>query len=320
MADAFVLLPENRTVFETADPLLRGSRARWLSIGMPLTICGRSGSGKTALIKHLIGDVVGKSSSSATASVLYRTGIEWGDEYRRADRDGATGDWLRKQLATNLLIIDGVDTLARHDSVAEQLVAIVDAALASNRRVVLTMSSLPGRQHGFSRRLADRIRGGTLLSIKPLQPTSCEKLLKQFAMQRQMPIEPIALQRLSHVVGTTAGDVVEAVKDLEKLSIRNRSGVTDAVAGSYVRRLNGETPSIPQIARAVAKEFSARVSDLKAAGRSQSVVVPRQTAMFLAREVAGEHYGTIGNYFGNRNHSTVVHSVRRVEQMLDESP
>lgn len=323
MADPFVLLPENRTAFEAvASAFARSTsskRAGQNKVGQPVTICGPSGSGKSALIKHLLAEANAKSKQR-NREPLFRSGIDWADEYRRADRDGATADWLRKQNQHSVVVLDGIDPLARRESVSEQLTSIIDTVVESGGRVVLTISSMPGQQRGFSRRLADRIRGGTLLSLEPLTLASREKLLEHFASRRQMPVEASALKRLATVTGTTAGEVFRTVQELEKLSIQRRSGVNPAVVGEFIRRIEGEPPSIPQIARAVAKEFSARVSDLRAAGRSQSIVVPRQTAMFLAREVAGEQYQVIGNYFGRRNHSTVVHSVRKVERMLDDSP
>lgn len=321
MADPYVLLAENRAAYQTMRNMMTGTRSERGRIGLPVTLCGPSGSGKTALIKHVLSEArASQKSKDEFPDSCYWTGLDWADDYRRADRDGATADWLRKQQQAPTLIIDGVDVIARRAGMSEQLAAVVDSAIERSARVVLTIASLPGQQRGFSRRLADRIRGGTILPLDPLRVASAEKLLQHFLSRRQIPADADAVSQLSSLVGTTPGDVLRAVKDLETHSIRNRSGLTPAVAAEFIRRVQGEPPSIPQIARAVAKEFSARVSDLRAQTRAQAIVIPRQTAMFLARHVAGEQYQTIGHYFGNRNHSTVVHSVRRVEQMLDDSP
>lgn len=314
MPDAFVLLPENQAVYETVSRVLRVSRRANASLAQPLTICGPAGCGKTALLRKL-----GQSSKPSSAWLL-QSGVDWADDYRRADRDGATAEWQQKQAKLTTLILDGIDAVARKGNVSEQLCAVIDDVIGRGGVVILTMSSMPGRRPGFSPRLADRIRGGTTLALGALSHESSAKLLQRFANARQMPAERAALQRLAAVVPGNPGELQRVIAELEKLTIRRGSGITTAVAGEYLRRTHGEKLTLPQITKAVAKEFSAKVSDLRAPGRSQSVVVPRQTAMFLAREIAGEQYQAIGDYFGRRNHSTVLHSVRKVEQMLDDSP
>lgn len=316
MSASFVLVTENRIAFDAASAMVIGPPRVARQMGKPLTICGPADSGKSAIIKHLVKG----EKTSARRTIICQSAVEWADEYRRADRDGATADWLHKLGKVKCLVLDDVEQIAGHAAIGNQLAAACDLIVSNGGRVVMTLAALPGRSKGFSIRLADRIRGGTIVSIDPLGEASREKFLRQFAAARQMPVEAEAITRLSPAVGTTAGEIKRTVEELEKRTVRRGGGLTVGIVGEYIRRKEVETPSIPQITKAVAREFSARVSDLRASGRSQSVVLPRQTAMFLAREISGEHYQKIGDYFGRRNHSTVVHSVRRIEQMLDDSP
>ena len=140
----------------------------------------------------------------------------------------------------------------------------------------------------------------------------------RMAEARGFPLTEDHAAAMAGVLGDTAGAIRDDVAVFEKLLVDRGRAVDDSVVTEFVRRRTAAKPSIPVIARVVAREYSARVSDLRAGGRSSAVVLPRQAAMFLARTVAGEPYQAIGDYFGKRNHSTVVHSVKRIEKLMAE--
>ena len=313
----FTVVPENRLAFEAARDAFADPRAAAARCGGVATLCGPAGSGQSTIV----GMFWAKASAgppTARRGIARTSAAKWASEFAAADRDGKPADWAERPVASKLWVVEGVEWFrgSRRTAAATRFAAAVDRVSGRGGMVLLTAASETGGLPRVGPRLSDRMAGGLVAAIMPLSSESRATLLRRFAESRGMAVSKDHASALMPALGLTAGEVQADAEAFERLVVGCGGDVTDDAVNEFVRRRSAPKPTTAAIARLVAREFSARVTDLRASGRSSGVVLPRQAAMFLARTVAGEPYKAIGQYFGNRNHSTVVHAVKRVERLL----
>ncbi|MGD9857193.1 MAG: DnaA/Hda family protein [Planctomycetaceae bacterium] len=279
-----------------------------------VTVCGPAGSGKTHLTRHIVREIRRQEPHVPAAHV---TASEFSAEFAKASKTKSIPHFQESYRSLNLLVCEDLQSLEGRLQTQQQFLAVMDAILAQSGRILLTSSKSLGSLSAFSSRLRNRCLGGVCAAIESLGPASREKLLTYFAGEQGIPLPDDIAQLLAASLTVSARELRGAVLRLELLTRQHRKPVNRLIADRVIHEtLVPSKPTLPQISKVVAKAFSVSVSDLRSQRRLQGYVLPRQLAMFIAREWSGQAYSEIGRHFHRRSHSTIVHACERVRLLL----
>ena len=306
----FLILPENQLA-HTACLRLVSAPARGQS---PLiTLIGPPGSGKSHLARLIVQETLARAPKTA---VLSLSANDFASQLHAASSTGKVRqlqERLRSQ--TELLVFEDLHRLEGRKESQQQLVAVLDDLEAQKRRVLITSRKSPGGIPRLSSRIVNRCHGGVLVEIEELSQGSRERLVSHFADALKMPLpEPLA-RLLAAGRGRSPRDLLRLVENVRSAAQRRKAALDEALIRDILSRSAEAKPTLSEITRVVARAYDAKVADLRSASRTQGLVVPRQVAMFLARELIHAEYKTIGDYFGGRNHATVIHACDRIRQL-----
>ena len=224
----------------------------------------------------------------------------------------------------SLLVFEDLGLLATRKSgrlsAQEELIHTLDALLADGGWVVVTASASPAELPDILPTLQSRLVAGLTIPLAPPGPEARLAVLQQLALLQNVELPESAARVLAEGV---AGTVPELAGALLQLAVAQADeGQIDLPSTRrYVARRNRvERPSLHQIALATSRHFSLRLADLRSPVRRRALVTARGVAVYLARNLAGESLEEIGRYFGGRDHTTVMHSYRRTEELLESDP
>ncbi len=313
--ETFLPLPENRlaqtAVLEMAQPAPhRQGRLVFLS--------GPSGVGKSLLVLELTRLLHGKLRKNKSASL---TASAWAAELAEHSQNQTIADFQDRYRELELLICEDITALSGRKESQQQLSVVIDEILASGGRVLITSTVPAGSLRRFSRRLTNRFHGGVTASIPLPDFDSRVLLLNHFAAARQIALPVSAADTLANGLAVSPRELLAALIQLETVARRQNLPLSSTLAEHY---LNTESPlqtaTLSEVAKAVARQFGVPLSGLRGKKRAHGVVLPRQCAMFLARELTDHSLASIAQFFGRRHHSTVVHACKRLESELDCEP
>lgn len=301
-----VAVPENRSAVRAARRLARALTApgRPVTPFAPLVLHGPPGTGKSAVAAALVRTVIA-GPAVRTAQTLPANDLD--------DPDADFAD-LR---AADLLVLEDLQHLPPR--AADGVCRLLDARTARRRPTVVTANAGPAKLTALPRRLTSRLAAGLVVQLEPLSAASRRRVLDHLADRRGLRLTPDALAWLAD--RPTGGGVRPLLGVLEKLKVTartrpgplDRAAVEDALADPDA---NNGRPIMDAIVAKVAAAFGVKPKDMLGPSRLRTVMVPRQVAMYLAREVGKLPLVRVGEAFGGRDHSTVLHALRKVEVAL----
>jgi chromosomal replication initiator protein len=319
----FVAAPENRAAWlavqDVAGCTASGRLRRRVN---PLLLHGPSGTGKTHLAHALALDVTQRCPD------LVVTQLSAVDLVRPAEptlfADGTPEmrpDVAESARHSDLLIVEDVQHLPLY--AAATLTAIMDCLHARERQMVLTANAGPQqlehRGQRFPARLTNRLAGGLVVALQPLGPTSRLALLQDKAQRRQLAVGTEVLAWLAQHLTGGGRQLEGAVAQLATLSRLQREPLSvEAVAGYFREQAEAGRVTVERIAERVGGYFQVEPRQLQSRRRYRNVLLPRQVGMYLARQLTALSLEQIGAYFGGRDHSTVLHACRKVEEALGQ--
>jgi chromosomal replication initiator protein len=306
-------VPENRSGLAAVERIVSSLAAQQSNIPNPLFLHGPPGAGKTTLIGHLVEEATRKSPR------LVISVLRAGDLLRPAETvaaDQATNS-LDSFHHADLVIVEDVQHLPPR--LAEPLVQAFDELLAHQVPMVFTASTGPQRLN-LSARLKSRLAGGLVISVEPIRESSRLTLLVDKAQRRQIAVSQEVLVFLARRL-RSGREIDGALIRLEALA-RNRRQPVDlaTVHDRFQEQDKAQQPIVERIARCVGGYFQVEPRQLQSGRRSRHILLPRQVGMYLARRLTRLSLQQIGAYFGGRDHSTVLHACRKVEQALKGDP
>ncbi len=304
----WVTTPENRfarvAVRRVADCVAAGRRRRAVN---PLFLHGPAGTGKTHLVNALAA-VVTQRCPDLIACLLPATDC-------RPESPREPEEWPTAAKECDLLVIEDVQHLPGR--AVEALVGVIDDRRARGRQMVFTGSQGPGQLTRLPDRLTSRFACGLVVGLEPLAVASRLAFLEDRARRRRLDVGPDVLPWLAEHVGGSARQLEGAVKRLEALT-RLQAQVLDlaAVAEAFRDDAEAARPSMERIIERVGRYFRVEPGQLCSRQRGRNALLPRQVGMYLARMLTPLSLVQIGAHFGGRDHSTVLHACRKVEQAL----
>ena len=218
-----------------------------------------------------------------------------------------------------LVIIEDLQQLVRHQRAQRSLCWLLDELARNGTCVLITSVSAVGDLNKSSARISSRLRAGVTAGLRMPGQKSREELLAHFCTHLQIAVPLPVLRAFAREFAISPRELLGLLLRFEELAKLQRQPTDLAFARQFLQaELRPLTATIDSIAKAVAREFGVRLGDMKSSARDHSIMLPRQCAMFLAREMLNEHFAVIGKYFGDRGHSTVLHSVNRIRQQLKD--
>jgi chromosomal replication initiator protein len=215
--------------------------------------------------------------------------------------------------AAHLVVIEDVQRL--HARAREAFARLIDACLARRRQLVLTATCGPAQldQPG---RLRSRLAAGLVVSLHLLSPESRRTFLKAGAERGGMKITDEVLAWLSRRLEGSARRLEGALSRLEALSRTPGPLDLERVREAFRGEEEGGQSALDRIVQGVARRFGVTAAKLRSKNRLRKVLLARQTAMYLARRHTGMSFQAIGKELGNRDHTTVMHACRKLEQAV----
>lgn len=325
-ADAFarlLALPENRSALAAARDLIAALSADAGESPAPLLVLhGPSGTGKTALVQALAEEL----SHAADRSVCLLAAVEFPLPFFKPGADAevtAATDTalqrLKEARRCDLLVIEDVQHLPTR--ACEALAQLLDERRRRRAATVLTANRGPRhlahRGETLPSRLTTRLAGGLVIALEPWQTPSRLRFLHEMARDRGLDVPDELLTWLAEGLTRGGRQLEGAIHQIESLN-RLHGGLPDAalLREHFHSQAEAQRPTVERIARHVGACFRVEPRLLQSPRRNRAVVLARQVSMYLARQLTGLSLQQIGAWFGGRDHTTVLHACRKVEEAL----
>ncbi|MDT0594829.1 chromosomal replication initiator protein DnaA [Glaciecola petra] len=309
--DSFVEGKSNQLARAAATQVASAQSKRY----NPLFLYGGTGLGKTHLI-HAVGNEIIKKNPNA--KIVYMHSERFVQDMVRALQNNAIEEFKSFYRSVDALLIDDIQFFANKERSQEEFFHTFNALLEGNQQIILTSDRYPKEIDGVEDRLKSRFGWGLTVIIEPPELETRVAILLSKAKQNRIDLP-------SEVAFFMAKKIRSNVRELEgalNRVIANANFTGKAITIDFAKEalrdllaLQDKLVTIDNIIKTVADYYKIKVSEILSKRRTRSVARPRQMAMALAKELTSNSYPEIGNNFGGRDHTTVIHAVRKVAEL-----
>jgi len=289
----------------------------------PFFIYGGVGLGKTHLLQA-IGHYV--ATNNPELSVKYMTVESFTNDFINSVRDRKMEEFKRKYRNNDVLLIDDIQFLENKEGTQEEFFHTFNDLYESGKQIAISSDRPPKEIATLEERLRSRFESGMRIDIQPPDVETRIAILRKQVSSRNIYISP---ESTDEVLGYIARGIPTNIRELEGALIRvaaqakfTSSEITLPLAKDALKDIlptNLDTRiTIDMIQSEACRFFSVSMSDLKGSKRSQSIVFPRQIAMYLCRELTDSSLPRIGEKFGGRDHTTVIHAINKIAKLIKE--
>jgi chromosomal replication initiator protein len=288
----------------------------------PLFIYGGVGLGKTHLM-HAIGHTI--AARDAGRRIAYVSSERFTNDLIASIQDGRMADFRRQYREIDLLLIDDVHFLGEKERTQEEFFHTFNALHDAQRQIVMTSDRPPKEIPGLEERLVSRFEWGLVTDIKSPDLETRVAILRKKAEDDSIALADEVLDFIARNCRSNVRELEGAIIKLLAYSSLTRREVTTDLArealGGVLGDLGRASEITPEsIRQCAADEWGVTIEGLVSKKRTKDLTVPRQVAMYLIRELLDLSLVEIGRLFGGRDHSTVIHSIAKVEQELRTDP
>lgn len=310
--DNFIVAASNELAFAAAKKLASGENVTF----NPLFLQGGVGLGKTHLMQAIAHDVAARAPEKR---VVYMSAEKFMYQFVRALRSRDTMAFKEYVRGVDILMIDDIQFICGKESTAQEFFHTFNALMDQGKQVVLSADKAPGDLEGLDDRLRSRLGMGLVAGI---QNTSLELRLeilraKCTLMKREMRADVLAF--LAEKITSNVRELEGALNRLIAHAELVGRAITRAAAEELLQdllRAAERRVTIEDIQRRVADHYNLRMTDILSPRRARPVARPRQVAMYLAKALTEHSLPEIGRKFGGRDHTTIIHGVRKIEELL----
>ena len=285
----------------------------------PLFIYGGVGLGKTHLM-HALGNAILKNQPST--SVVYLHAERFVSDMVSALQRNTIDDFKRYYRSVDTLLIDDIQFFARKERTQEEFFHTFNALLEYQSQIVLTCDRYPKEVTGLEERLASRFSWGLTVAIEPPDTETRTAILMRKAEEVGIDIPCEVAFFIAERIRSNVRELEGALRRVVANAQFTHRPITLNLTKEALRdvlALQEKLITIESIQQTVARYYKIRVTDLISKRRSQSIVRPRQIAMSLARELTNHSLPEIGDAFGGKDHTTVLHAHNRIRELRDNS-
>ena len=289
----------------------------------PVFFCGPYGYGKT----HLLNAIAWEAQRlRPDAKVVYLTAERFLSTFVRAMQDRSTAAFKESLRSADMLLLDDVQFVGGKTSTQEELLNTLTSLIEDGKRIILSADRAPTALTDVEPRLRSHLAAGLTCPVEP-----ADRTLKIAVAKSRLA----TLSRFGVVAGEAREDVLEHLVDRTPGSMRELEGAVNTLAAVAGNRLSTLTVSeaqsllglalrggperritVDEIQKVVADHFNLKQADLLSERRTRAIARPRQIAMYLCKQHTTRSYPDIGRRFGGRDHTTVLHGVRKIEELM----
>ena len=284
----------------------------------PLFLYGGVGLGKTHLMHAIAHEVLRRAPDT---KVHYLSAERFLNELINALRFEKMHEFKRRYRELDVLLMDDIQFIAGKDSTQEEFFHTFNALHDAQKQIVVTSDALPKEIPTLEERLRSRFEWGLIADIQPPNLEMKVAIIRKKAAAEKMDIpNDVAL----FIAGTVKSNIRELEGRLNRvLAFSSLTGkpLSVELARETLKDIVGaeENRAVPsEIIKTVAAHYGLRVSDMKAKSNAKPIAFPRQVAMYLCRKLTGLSYPEIGRLFNDKHHSTVMHSVEKIERLIED--
>ncbi len=310
--DAFVVGKPNEFAYAAARRVSSADRPPF----NPLFLYGGVGLGKTHLL-HAIGWAI--RGQEPYRSVIYLSAEKFMYRFIRALREQNTVDFKEQFRSVDVLMIDDVQFISGKDSTQEEFFHTFNALVDQGRQIVLSADKSPSDLEGIQERLKSRLNNGLVADIHATTYELRLGILQSKSEHLGIDIPRKVMEFLAHRITANVRELEGALNRVvahAQLVGRDITLETTQEVLQDLLRANDRRITIDEIQKQVAAHFNVRVADMHSARRARAVARPRQVAMYLAKQLTARSLPEIGRKFGGRDHTTVMHAVKKVEELI----
>jgi len=286
----------------------------------PLFIYGGVGLGKT----HLINAIGHRAVSKFPASkVFYLSSESFMNELISSLRRDRMDEFKKKFRNIDVLILDDVQFIAGKERTQEEFFHTFNSLYESRRQIVITSDKFPKEIPGLEDRLRNRFEWGLIADIQPPDMETRVAILQKKAEAEKVILPHDVAIFIASNIDSNVRELEGSLTRLGAFSSLTRSTITIELAKEVLRNtLRGAQReiTIEGIQKTICDYYNIKVGDLKAKRRTKNIAIPRQVAMYLCRKYTETSFPAIGDKFGGRDHSTVIHASKTIERKIKEDP
>ncbi|MGO1165287.1 MAG: chromosomal replication initiator protein DnaA [Janibacter sp.] len=285
----------------------------------PLFIYGESGLGKTHLL-HAIGHYA--RSLYPHVKVRYVNSEEFTNDFINSIRDDKAANFQRRYRDVDVLLIDDIQFLQGKMQTQEEFFHTFNTLHNANKQVVITSDVAPKLLSGFEERMRSRFEWGLLTDVQPPDLETRIAILRKKAIQEKLSVPADVLEFIASRISTNIRELEGALIRVTAFASLNRQPVDIGLAQIVLKDLipNEQSSEISSatIMAQTADYFGLNIEDLQSPSRTRLLVTARQIAMYLCRELTDMSLPKIGEQFGGRDHTTVMHAERKIRELMGE--
>ncbi|NUR84564.1 MAG: chromosomal replication initiator protein DnaA [Nonomuraea sp.] len=285
----------------------------------PLFIYGDSGLGKTHLL-HAIGHYA--QSLYDGARVRYVSSEEFTNDFINSIRDHKADGFRSRYRAIDILLVDDIQFLEGKEQTQEEFFHTFNTLHNANKQIVISSDRAPKQLITLEDRLRNRFEWGLITDVQPPELETRIAILRKKAIQEGLAAPPEVLEYIASRISTNIRELEGALIRVTAFASLNRQGVdlqlAEVVLKDLITSESGPEITIAKIMDMTAEYFGISIDDLCGSSRSRALVNARQIAMYLARELTDLSLPKIGQQFGGRDHTTVMHAERKIRSLIAE--
>lgn len=283
----------------------------------PLFFYGGVGLGKTHLM-HAIGHQM--LSLNPDAKVKYVSSETFANDFINSIQNRTQEQFRREYRSVDLLLVDDIQFFADKEGTQEEFFHTFNALYDERKQIVLTSDRLPNEIPKLQERLVSRFAWGLSVDITPPDLETRIAILRKKANAERLEIPNDTLSYIAGQIDSNIRELEGALVRVQAYSAIEQREITTSLAADALKSMLPSSPSktvtISSIQQAVSKYYQVPVSELKGKKRVRTIVMPRQIAMYLSREMTSSSLPKIGQEFGGKDHTTVIHAHEKIEQAL----
>ena len=284
----------------------------------PLFIYGGVGLGKTHIV-HAIGNEI--ISRNRDIKVCYYSSEKFMNELINSLRYAKMDDFRNKFRSMDVLLIDDIQFLAGKERTQEEFFHTFNALYESHKQIVVTSDKFPKEMPGLEERLRSRFEWGLIADIQTPDFETKQAILNMKADQNRINLP----EDVAYFLSTT---VTSNVRELEGYLVRigayaslTSTPITLNMAKEVLKDIlveQNKEITVETIQKMVANYYHIKTSDIKSSKRLKNIVLPRQISMYISRKLTSSSFPEIGSKFGGKDHSTIIHAIKKIEKKMEE--
>ena len=314
--DNFIVGKPNELAYAAAQ---RVAQSEVVSFN-PLFLYGGVGLGKTHLMHAVAWNIKKRNPKK---NVVYLTAEKFMYQFIKALRFKNIMSFKEQFRSVDVLMIDDVQFIIGKDNTQEEFFHTFNTLVDKKRQIIISADKSPADLEGLEERLKSRLGWGLVADIHPLTYELRLGILQAKAEQKEIKLTDDVLEFLANKITNNVREMEGALNRLAVHASLQDSAITVDLVKDVLKdllRTNSRKITIDEIQKKVVEHYNIKLSDMHSPRRSRSVARPRQVAMYLAKSITTRSLPEIGRKFGGRDHTTVIHAIKTIEEIMVNDP